>query len=535
MFKPTYDKATKVWSGPKVPPIFNPDQNLGQLIVKVLEQTPDAVTQISADTNVSVTCGEMRERILKFAVHLNNLGLKQGDVIGVVAGNTENIAPTVFACFFLGLPVNPLTPVMVKSNIVQMYSKTKPKLIFCDEKNLKIVQNSVDMMKSEAKIYTVMEKVENYECVTEILKENVNFDEFIFPKVDPNTTLIILCSSGTSGPLKGICKSHREVLSAMFPLYDRYLMNNPRFYVISAVFWASGFHFLLMTSLFNYTRIITAEPYEPKRFVDILVKYKINSLMTPPFMIINLVQNDAFQILEHMRLWFFAGAIVTKEIFKKLRPFIPNAMFVNGYGISEVNLLAINYEMKKPESSGYPVQNVDIMIADDEGNALENYQNGEIYAKVPIRFTEYFGEPEVTEKSFHGEWFKTGDVGHFDDEGFLYVVERKKDMIRFQGYHIIPSEIEAIINEIKGVMSSCVVGVEDKITGVDFIHAFVIVDEFCKITEQEIEDYVRKRVIDQKRIRGGVHFVKSFPLGITGKVDRKKVKEIAENFSKEAT
>ncbi|KAG5670852.1 hypothetical protein PVAND_001086 [Polypedilum vanderplanki] len=528
MFKPTFNRATKVWSGPKVPPIFKPDQNLGQLIVKVLEQTPDAVTQISADSNVSVTCGEMRERILKFAVHLNNLGLKEGDVIGVVAGNTENIAPVVFACFLLGLPVNPLAPIMIESDIVQMYSKTKPKLIFCDEKNLKTVQNALDMMKSEAKIYTVMEKVDNYECVTEILKNDVNFDNLLLPEVDPKSILIILCSSGSTGSPKGICKSHREVLSAIFPLYNNHLNERAIFFVISPVFWFSGFLFLLMSSLFNYTRVITAEPYNPKRFIDILSKYNVNLTMTPPFLLVNLLQSGEMKKLEKMKVWLLAGATVSKEVFEKFLPFIPNSMLVNGYACTEENVMAINYEMRKYESCGFPVQNVEIQIADDDGNALENNQNGEIYIKVPIHFLNYFEEPEKTREAFNGDWFKTGDIGHFDDEGFLYITDRKKDLMKFQGYQVTPSEIETIINELKGVVSSCVVGVFDSVNSNDIIHAFVIVEDTKNITEDQIKIYVNERVIDQKKIRGDVHFVKSFPLGITGKVDRKKVREMAQ-------
>ncbi|KAG5669220.1 hypothetical protein PVAND_017112 [Polypedilum vanderplanki] len=118
MYKPILIKKQKLeWS--KSSTNFNPDQNLGQLILRILKISPESVTQISADTKVSVTCG---------------------DVVGIVAANTENLAPAVFACFLLGLPVNPLAPIMIESDIVHMFSKTKPKLILCDENCLKIVQ-----------------------------------------------------------------------------------------------------------------------------------------------------------------------------------------------------------------------------------------------------------------------------------------------------------------------------------------------------------------------------------------------------------
>jgi 4-coumarate--CoA ligase len=177
-----YDPVNKIWSGSKVPPLYNPDQNLGHLILQVLIQTPDAVHQISADTNVSVTCREMHDRTIKFTKYLQKCGAQEGDLIGSVTANTENLAPVMFACFTLGLPVNPLSPVMNESDIVQMYSVTKPKWIFCDSGNLRVVQNAVDTMKSDAKILTVMEKVDGYECVTEILKKMEGVDVKSFSK-----------------------------------------------------------------------------------------------------------------------------------------------------------------------------------------------------------------------------------------------------------------------------------------------------------------------------------------------------------------
>jgi len=166
-----YDPVNKIWSGPKVPTIFNPNQSLGRLILKILQQTPDSVTQIIADTDSPMTCKEMHDRTIKLAKFLLKTGIKQNERVGFVTANTENLAPAVFACFTLGLPINPLSPIMNENDIIQIYSKVKPKIIFCDAENLKVVQNAVNEMKSDAVIITVMYKVEGYECVSNLLKE----------------------------------------------------------------------------------------------------------------------------------------------------------------------------------------------------------------------------------------------------------------------------------------------------------------------------------------------------------------------------
>lgn len=174
-----FDSEAKVWSGQKHDPIYNTNASLGYLILNVLRNTPDRITQVSDDTNVEITCNEMRMRSIKIANHLMITGLKQGDIVGVMATNSENLAPVVFACLTLGLPLNFLAPVMIESDVTYMFTKTEPKIIFCDANVVKVVQNSVALMTTKAKIYTLMEKVQGCQFVDEILSTAVDDFEFV--------------------------------------------------------------------------------------------------------------------------------------------------------------------------------------------------------------------------------------------------------------------------------------------------------------------------------------------------------------------
>jgi 4-coumarate--CoA ligase len=170
-----YNPETKIWSGPKHESIHNSEISLGYLILNVLKQTPERVTQVSADTNVEITCQEMRQRTMKIINYLQSSGCKQGDIVGIMASNSENLAPVVFACFTLGLPINPLAPIMTESDVIQMYSKTKPKIIFCDANIFETVKNAAKKMKMETKIYTLMAKVDGFIFVDDLLA--VDFSE----------------------------------------------------------------------------------------------------------------------------------------------------------------------------------------------------------------------------------------------------------------------------------------------------------------------------------------------------------------------
>lgn len=177
----TYDRSNKVWCGPHHQTIFNPSASLGYLILNEFRKTPERITQVSADTGVEVTCHEMRQRTIKMVKHLQTLDLKQGDVVGIMASNSEYLAPVVFACFTLGLPINPLSPVLMESDIVHMYSKTKPKIIFCDAAVTQSLQDSVNKIEEiKPVIYTLIEKVAGYDFVQEVLSSvKTSTDSFV--------------------------------------------------------------------------------------------------------------------------------------------------------------------------------------------------------------------------------------------------------------------------------------------------------------------------------------------------------------------
>lgn len=175
----SYDSVQKIWSGRKFTPIYNTDANLGYLILQQLIQSPQNVFQISDNSGTELTNFEIYKRSIKFENFFIKSGLKQGDVVGLNASNSENLSSIIFACFTLGIAVNPLATIMEVNEISDIWSKTKPKIIFCDGKIVENVKSAVDKMKLDAKIFTMIEKVEGFLGVDEILDaESDNVENF---------------------------------------------------------------------------------------------------------------------------------------------------------------------------------------------------------------------------------------------------------------------------------------------------------------------------------------------------------------------
>ena len=168
MYKPTYDSVSKIWSGPTRTSIYNEDANLGYLILSVIRSAPNRVFQVCDDTGAEMTSIEMYKRTIKVAEFLSNAGLKQNDVVGYVAEDSENVSPVTVACLLLGLPISPLSPMLNEADIAYMFGKTKPKFIFCDPAEIDKVEKALAKLDVQCKIFTFKARVEGYQFVDDI-------------------------------------------------------------------------------------------------------------------------------------------------------------------------------------------------------------------------------------------------------------------------------------------------------------------------------------------------------------------------------
>lgn len=348
-----------------------------------------------------------------------------------------------------------------------------------------------------------------------------------------NEVAFVVCTSGTTGLSKGVCMTHESALYASETLV---LVNiDDRIFCFSSLYWLSGVMFLLLGTLRNATRVITTEKYSPDLFLELIEKYRISLIFTSAYQLIVATKADSIKHrdLSSVRIMISGGSKVPYDATLQCNRYMRNGSVCVGYGMSEAaGCISVNYPYVDSDTVGRLVPGAQIKIVDDDGVRLGINQEGELCLKTFFKFPGYFGNAEATRASFDQEgFFKTGDIGRFDENGHLYIVDRKKDFIRYRGATISPSDVESFFIECPGIQSVCITSVDDYESG-DLPAAAIILKDGATIDETDICKMVEGKFSDSKKLRGGVYFVKSLPMTPSGKVVRRQVKLLVNELYK---
>lgn len=310
-------------------------------------------------------------------------------------------------------------------------------------------------------------------------------------------------------------------------------------FCFSSLYWLSGFGTLIATTMSGSTRIITTEIFTPELFLYIIKKYNVTVTVSSPTYVALTLQSDRLSqsSLSSIKRYWCGGSFVAKELCEQINKFLPNGSIQVAYGMTEIaGLLSMNNSGKSLKSVGKLSVNKKVKLIDDNGRRCSVNEIGEICCLSLYPCLGYYGDEDNTKDTFDEEgYLHTGDNGFFDDEGYLYIVDRKKDILKYKGYQISPSEIEAIILNCPGVSNVCVVGVPDFVCA-DLPAAVIVRKQFGpRITAEEIKNILMEKCSDSKQLRGGIYFVDSLPLTPSGKVVRRKVRDIAIELYHNAT
>ncbi|XP_059608166.1 probable 4-coumarate--CoA ligase 3 [Phlebotomus argentipes] len=531
-----FSSVEKIWRAPQMPtPLFNPKANLGRIILHILSRDPLKICQISDNNGIRLTNREIASDTEKIAAALRRRGCRRGDVVGFVARNGHNLTPTLFAAFLLEAPTNAMDVDKNESEIYNIFSVTKPKFIFCDDDKVSLVQKVVEKLGNEATIFVYGRKISSNIHIEDLMKEGDN-DELrreVFEDSCRDSEMkyhVIVCSSGTTGSQKAVCVPYQTMIDAN---WAQRISTCPTDSIFSfcPIFWSVCYKIIFKSIFLGLTRIITTESFNSELYIHIVNKYKVSHTVISGLYLDHVLQSPKMTptTLESLKSIWCGGTLVTGALFQKLSPFIAGKEFEISYGMTEMGGISTYMSnLRMAESVGNLDPGSEGIVVNEGGKKLDPNEKGELCFKSFHHFTRYLGNPGATAASKDEEgFFHTGDVGFYDEDGFLHIVGRCKEVIKYFMSHVSGSEIERVVKSIPGVAEVAAVGIHDP--KCNQLPAVVVARKNGTIvTEAEILERVAEELPDSHKLRGGVFFVEKLPTTSSGKLKRAEAEEYAE-------
>jgi long-chain acyl-CoA synthetase len=344
--------------------------------------------------------------------------------------------------------------------------------------------------------------------------------------LDRDAMAAILYTSGTTGRPKGAMLSHANVVANSYAT-NHHLKMTPEDRLLCALplFHVFGQNFIMNASVNAASTLILHERFAPDEIVEALRTGGITVFYGVPTMYIYLLNDPRVtrELLSGLRVCFSAAATMPQEISERWHERF-GLTVVEGYGLTECSPFACyNHDWRfKFGSVGTPVENVEIKILDSEDHEVPVGELGEICIRGPIVMQGYFGRPEETADALRGGWLHSGDIGRVDEEGYVFIVDRVKDMVNVAGFKVYPREVEEVLFTHPGVREAAVLGMPDALYG-ERVKAVVVPHQDAPVDPEALIAYCRERIAEYKVPRV-VELVEALPKSPTGKILKRELR-----------
>ena len=352
-------------------------------------------------------------------------------------------------------------------------------------------------------------------------------------EVDLKDPLFIMYTSGTTGDPKGAVLTHQNILfGAIHSLLGYGVDRSYKSLVVAPLFHIGALAASVTPIVYAGGSIVLSSFYNAAEVLNLICKEKINYMFAVPvmFQLMTDVEEWKSADLSHVHFFISGGAPIPLPVIKKYQE-EKGVGFVQGYALTETGRLTsldLDDSIKKAGSVGKEVFHITLRIVDEKGNDLPPNQPGEIIVKGPNVFAGYWGKEVATDAAMKGGWFHTGDMGKRDEDGFVYIVGRKVEMIISSGENIYPMEVERAIQSLPQIKEAAVVGMADAKRG-EVVAAFVILKKDVTITENEVLAAMNGKIAHYK-IPKKIIFVEEFPRNQSGKVLKRILKKRADGI-----
>jgi acyl-CoA synthetase (AMP-forming)/AMP-acid ligase II len=467
------------------------------------------------------TYGGFNDRVNRLANGLLFLGVQPGDRVAVLLHNGNEILESFLAVNKLGAMAVPLN-----------FRLVAPELAYIvDDAEAGVFIFGVEFSETVAGLRPYLPSVNQFVCVggscpgfaqdyEQVIQSAPAGEPLIY--VEDNDPAFIMYTAGTTGRPKGAVLTHKNIIQcAVNGIIERGSFLRERCLIVLPVFHVAAWGICLST-VYRGGAMVVQKSFDPETVLKTIAGEKVTQILLVPTMATALLQTAGLDKypLDSLRTFVVGGAVTPVEVKKKILVAFPNVGLYDAFGQTEmsptVTMLKPEDVLRKPGSIGKALVNVEIRLVDEFDEDVCPGEVGEAVYRGPTVMKEYFRQPQATAQAMRGGWFHGGDLMRADEDGFYYVVDRKKDMIISGGENIYSAEVEEVLHTHPKIAEAAVIGVPDEKWG-EAVRALIVLRPEEEMSEREIIWFCRGRIAGYK-IPRSAEFLPVLPRNAAGKV-----------------
>lgn len=503
-----------------------PNRSLYQILEKTAREFPDVTAIIYEEKET--TYRELKQKVDRLANAWKERGVQKGERIGLMLANHPDYIVSYYAAQMLGATVVQINPLYTARELQGIVDDVQMKYIITHDSN----RSTVSQLNSELlKAVFLSEDPEPDDVslalpsyyINELIDRSTPLDSYAEIDIYEDVA-VIQFTGGTTGKMKGAMLTHYNLLANVIQSYAMYsdLLEDGKEVTLAAT---PFYHVFAMTaamnvSIFSGQAILIIRRFQVDNVLKLIKKYRPSFFPGVPTMYNAFVNHPNVKEygLDCFKVCSSGSAPLPQEVLRRFQD-ITGVPILEGYGLSETSPSTHRnpiHAKRKVGSIGIPIPLTDSKVVDDEGNEVNFGEIGELIIKGPQVMKGYWQKPEETAEALRGGWLYTGDLATMDEEGYFYIVGRKKEMIISGGFNIYPQEVEDVLYDHPAIKEAAVVGIPDDYSG-ERVKAFVVFKEGMQAQEQQLIDHCYKNLTRYKVPRE-IEICDALPRNTVGKL-----------------